>query len=160
MRITIFLIIATTIFTAQALKSPPRIDGVQATKPREAPAYYRLPENVIPSKYTILLEPLLLEDTFNGNVVIDVDVVEETDTITFHAVEITFVETKVLNSNNEEIEIVEESVEEDRDFRILHFGSKLAVGAYTIKISYVGELNGHNDGFYRSNYTDSNGKIV
>lgn len=156
----VILIISSLILTAQALRSPPRIEGVEAVEPREDPSYYRLPENVVPSEYTITLEPFLANDNFNGNVEIKVEVVEETDTITFHSVEIEINEKSVVNANGEEIPITDDTIEEDRDFRIFHFANKLPVGQYTIKISYVGELNGHNDGFYRSNYTNSNGDLV
>lgn len=124
------------------------------------PSYYRLPENVIPSNYILLLEPFLLNDTFNGNVIITVDVIEETDTITLHAAEIEFNNTVVTNATGIEIDIQNITSEEDRDFRILHFNGKLPVGEYSIEISYTGLLNGHNDGFYRSNYTNSDGKLM
>lgn len=159
-KMRILISITTLILTTQALRSPPRIEGVATIEPREDSSYYRLPENVIPSEYILLLEPFLLNDTFNGNVVIKVDVVEETDTITFHAAEIEFIETVVTDSNGSQIDIESETDEEDRDFRVLYFGRSLPVGEYTISISYAGLLNGHNDGFYRSNYTNSNGDFV
>lgn len=156
----ILVCITTLILATQALRSPPRIDGVVNIEPREDPSYYRLPENVIPSEYILLLEPFLLNDTFKGDVVIKVQVVEETDTITFHAAEIEFLETVVTDSSGSQVTIEREEDQEDRDFRVLYFGSTLPVGEYTISISYNGILNGHNDGFYRSNYTDSNNKLV
>lgn len=156
----ILLSVTTLILSTQALRSPPRIDGVANIEPREDSSYYRLPENVIPSDYILLLEPFLPNDTFKGDVVIKVQVVEETDTITFHAAEIEFIETVVTDSSGSQVTIEREEDQEDRDFRVLYFESTLPVGEYTISISYNGILNGHNDGFYKSNYTDSNRGLV
>lgn len=154
------LIIASFVIATQALRSPPRVEGVKAVEPRASPEYYRLPTNVVPSEYTLLLEPFLQNDTFNGNVIIKVNVEEATDEIILHAVEIEFVETSVFDESGSRISIQNETVEEDRDFRILHFASNLTEGEYTIRIDYVGQLNGHNDGFYRSNYTNSANELV
>lgn len=154
------LVIASLVLSTQALRSPPRVDGVIAKQPRVDPSYYRLPSNVVPSAYTILLEPFLLNDTFRGFEYINVRVLEETDTITFHTAQIEFLETTVVKATGESVDIIDETVEEDRDFRILHFGQNLDVGDYVIFINYVGQLNGHNTGFYRSNYTNSNGEFV
>lgn len=153
-------IIASFVLAAQALRSPPRIDGVKAVEPRASSDYYRLPTSVVPSEYTLLLEPFLLNDTFNGYVVINVDVIEETDNITLHAVEIEFTEITVVDASQTAVPITNTTVDEDRDFIILQFGSSLTEGEYTIRIYYVGQLNGHNDGFYRSNYTNSAGVLV
>lgn len=152
--------ITTLIFTTQALKSPPRIEGVATVESKEDSSYYRLPNDVIPSGYIFLLEPFLLNNTFNGNVIIKVDVVKETQTIAFHAAEIEFIEIVVTDSNGLQIAIKGVIDEKDRDFIVLYFGRNLILGEYTISISYVGILNTHYDGFYRSYCINSNGEYM
>src|SRR5436190_8971839 len=48
----------------------------------------RLPQTVIPDRYTIRIEPDLAAETFRGEETIDVDVKEPVDSITVHSVEL------------------------------------------------------------------------
>src|SRR5215212_1445586 len=51
-------------------------------------AAIRLPQTVIPSHYTLRIEPDLAAETFRGEETIDVDVREPVDSITLHSVEL------------------------------------------------------------------------
>src|SRR5207249_291017 len=53
-----------------------------------ASAATRLPQTVIPDHYAIRIAPDLQNETFSGDVTIDVDVKEPIDTITLHAVDL------------------------------------------------------------------------
>lgn len=161
MKTPTLLLLLTVLSLSRALRSPPRVDGVifNPQQSRVDSSYYRLPTNVVPKSYTLLLEPLLQEDVFNGNVDILVDVVEETSSVTLHAAQITFSEVAVFDSSGNAVEVEDVKEEADRDFRILEFGSPLSVGEYRIRIGYAGILNGDNHGFYRSNYTNSKGEF-
>ena len=56
-----------------------------------------LPSSVRPKKYTLHLEPDLEKATFKGEVVIDLDVKEETNEIRFHANELTILSVSQLH---------------------------------------------------------------
>lgn len=55
----------------------------------------RLPQNVLPSRYALRITPDLANETFAGEVTIDVAVKEPVDTITMHAIELTLREVTV-----------------------------------------------------------------
>jgi aminopeptidase N len=46
---------------------------------------FRLPKSVVPSHYTLHLSPDLVKFVFDGQVTIDVDILESTDTIKLNA---------------------------------------------------------------------------
>ncbi len=118
-----------------------------------------LPRQVVPSKYTLHLEPNL--DTFDlkGDVSITVAVHEATSSVQLHARELylSFAEFKPdgdgaaaigatsisLNNGSHEFPFV----------ATLTFAKELPVGGGTLRIKYRGELNDQMAGFYRSKYT-------
>jgi aminopeptidase 2 len=68
--------------------------GVDITNGREI-----LPGNVIPRHYDLTLEPDFEKLTYDGTVVIDLDVVENTKSITLNTLEIDVHSTKVLSGS-------------------------------------------------------------
>jgi aminopeptidase 2 len=68
--------------------------GVDITNGREI-----LPGNVIPRHYDLTLEPDFEKLTYEGTVVIDLDVVENTKSITLNTLEIDVHSTKVLSGS-------------------------------------------------------------
>lgn len=58
-----------------------------------------LPGNVIPRHYDLTLEPDFEKLTYDGTVVIDLDVVENTKSITLNTLEIDVHSTKVLSGS-------------------------------------------------------------
>lgn len=114
---------------------------------------------MIPSEYTIVLEPSLQDDTFQGAVNIRINIVEATASITFHAAGIEFLETILINDQGKSVNIAEETDDDERQFRILKFDSELPVGTYDLWISYNGVLRDDGYGFYKSNYNTSDGQF-
>jgi aminopeptidase 2 len=68
--------------------------GVDVTMGREI-----LPGNVIPKHYDLTLEPDFKNFTFKGTVIIDLDVVEESTSISLNTVEIDIHSTKILSGS-------------------------------------------------------------
>lgn len=64
---------------------------MDVTKGREI-----LPANVIPRHYNLTLEPDFEKLTYEGNVIIDLDVVENTTSISLNTLELDIHSTKVL----------------------------------------------------------------
>lgn len=157
--LTVITFFVSTFLHAQIFASPQRFSEVVYGQPKADSSDYRLPTNVIPLEYAILLQPNFLDDTFSGYINIRVNVVEETSSITFHAAEIQFEETTVLNSQGRNIPIVEETDDEERQFRILQFQDNLPVGTYDLWISYKGVINEERRGVYKSSYTTTENVI-
>lgn len=68
--------------------------GVDVTMGREI-----LPANVIPKHYDLTLEPDFKNFTFEGTVVVDLDVVEDTTSISLNTLEIDIQSTKILSGS-------------------------------------------------------------
>ena len=56
---------------------------------------HRLPRTVLPNHYALELEPDLAQSSFQGQVIIDLEVVEETDTIVLNAAELSIEDVQV-----------------------------------------------------------------
>src|SRR3954452_9498719 len=79
-----FPIATTSYCTAATLLSP----YVSATNQLGADDPYRLPRNVVPSRYSLVLEPDLAEATFTGTVAVELTVTETTSTMLLNAAEL------------------------------------------------------------------------
>lgn len=138
------------------------------TKP--AKINVRLPRSVVPHSYKIELVPFIWENnfTFNGEVMIIVNVTETTNNITLHVHDIKVTETNLSKINDlendgfiEESQMVIErtSTDEEKQFFIIHSAESLEVGMqYKVGIKYIGNLNDVLQGFYRSSYVVNNTK--
>ncbi len=121
---------------------------------------YRLPRDVAPDAYRLVLEPDLATASFAGDVEIDVTVVEPTDTVVLNAAELEIgvaeVSTggsrrpRVLAAASVELDPGEEQVR-------LRFDEVLPAGTATVRLSFTGVLNDKLHGFYRSTFTDADG---
>jgi aminopeptidase 2 len=69
-------------------------NSMDVTKDREI-----LPGNVIPRHYDLTLEPNFKDLTYNGHVVIDLDVVEDSNTISLNTLELQIQGTKIFSSS-------------------------------------------------------------
>lgn len=69
--------------------------GIDLTKGREI-----LPANVIPRHYDLTLEPDFKKLTYEGCVIIDLDVVEDTEAISLNTLELTIHSTKIIAGSN------------------------------------------------------------
>lgn len=118
---------------------------------------YRLPTHAAPVHYELTLEPLFDSFTFNGIASIEVEVSEAANNITLHANELTITNVTARNSTNE-IEVSGVSNDTTLQFLIVQFASNITAGVYYLEITYVGELNSNNRGFYRGNYEDESGE--
>jgi aminopeptidase 2 len=69
-------------------------NGIDVTKGREI-----LPANVIPKHYDLILEPDFKKLTYEGTVIIDLDVAEDSTSISLNTLELDIHSTKILSGS-------------------------------------------------------------
>ena len=116
-----------------------------------------LPKNVRPVHYRLTLTPDLAEATFCGEVSIDLEILEPTDTVVLNAIDLDIASGSLRLADGSEREggVTLDKDEETATFR---FGSALPSGPATLDIAFTGELNDKLRGFYRSRYVDASGE--
>lgn len=129
-------------------------------QPRASSADYRLPGHTYPVHYGLTLQPNLSNFSFVGEASIELEITEETSSITLHAYNLTVDVAKVSFSNESVgVAVTRIDYDEDYQFLIFQFGTNVSIGSYVLYIPYEGYLNSNNRGFYRGNYEDSEGNI-
>ncbi len=117
---------------------------------------YRLPRTVVPSRYEIQLSPDLENFKFDGEVNIEIDVKEKTSEILLNSLELDIHSASVGNGSKTLSSAFSLDVERER--LALKFAEPVEAGKWTLTIKYTGTLNDKLHGFYRSTYTDPEGK--
>ncbi|KAL2262821.1 hypothetical protein VTK26DRAFT_9403 [Humicola hyalothermophila] len=123
-----------------------------------APPRELLPANVIPRHYHVTLEPDFEKLTFDGTVVIDLDVAEDSKSISLHTLELDIHSAK-LTSGGQTIS-ASPSVAYDEANQVTTFGFENAVAKGNkaqLEIKFTGQLNDKMAGFYRSTYKNPDG---
>jgi hypothetical protein len=163
---TLLQILAVTTFTSAS----PLLEAAVPSNIRTSKINYRLPTNVIPSNYTITLDPLIEDDdpkTFTGEVKIRVKVINETESITLHYNDLSINEINVTRvSTGEEFSAHHEydnvthfciiKIDTEEDENIIFKENE----EYIITIDYSGYHRSDMYGFYRSSYKDEDGNTV
>ncbi|EFA82031.1 puromycin-sensitive aminopeptidase-like protein [Heterostelium album PN500] len=107
-----------------------------------------LPSKVVPSRYQLHLSPDVVKFVFDGQVDIDLRVVEETNVIVIHCLDIDIKHAEVAGQVASNI-----AFDTHDEVAIITFPAALAKGSTpTLKITYSGILNDKLKGFYRSKY--------
>ncbi|KAL2122906.1 hypothetical protein VTJ04DRAFT_3361 [Mycothermus thermophilus] len=117
-----------------------------------------LPANVIPRHYHVTLEPNFENFTFDGTVVIDLDVAEDSKSISLHTLEIDIHSAKITSGGQTVSSSPSVSYNEDTQVSTLSFDNGLVKGSKAqLEIKFTGQLNDKMAGFYRSTYTNQDG---
>jgi len=140
---------------------------------------HRLPTNVCPSRYDLIIVPDFDDFTFQGHVKITIRVSSETNTIVLNSHHLTYpsrsrnqsagdgaTETQILqpfvtltsvhsssSPSLSSLEAVSVSVDSARQRASFIFPISFSPGDYVLSILYSGEINDKLCGFYRSSYT-------
>jgi len=120
---------------------------------------YRLPRDVLPSRYDIVMEPDLAEARFVGEVVISATVQAPVDSIMLNAADLDCsVATLQQNGSAIAAEVTFDAETERMALRPAD-GRRLEPGELQISCSFAGELNDQLRGFYRSTFVDEDGEV-
>ncbi|GAP86043.1 putative aminopeptidase 2 [Rosellinia necatrix] len=116
-----------------------------------------LPTNVIPRHYDVTLEPDFEKFTFEGKVVIDFDVQEETQSISLHTLELDIHSAHIKSGGS--VVTSSSAITYDKLTQVSKIDLKDAVseGKTQLEIKFTGQLNDSMAGFYRSTYKKPDG---
>ncbi len=118
---------------------------------------YRLPRNVVPEHYALVLRPDLAHAAFDGEAIIDVRVGELSSEVVLNAAELDLVEARFAREGQEDRPATV-SYRPEEEQAILVPSRPLEPGAYTLYIRFTGQLNDLLRGFYRSKFRQANGE--
>ncbi|PNY22477.1 Aminopeptidase 2, mitochondrial [Tolypocladium capitatum] len=117
-----------------------------------------LPANVVPRHYHVTLEPDFEKLTFEGTVVIDVDVAEDSSSMAVNTLELDIRSAKVSSGGQTISSAPRVSRDESTQVSKFDFDGSLAKGSQAqLEISFTGHLNDKMVGFYRSTYKRPDG---
>ncbi|TAN21155.1 MAG: M1 family peptidase [Actinomycetota bacterium] len=117
---------------------------------------YRLPRNIVPSKYSIRLRPDFEAFSFWGHESIQLSIKEISESIVLNAAELLIGSARVTQNGTAFQCTVELDPELER--AKLSFEGTLSPGDAVLEIDFQGTLNDQLSGFYRSKFLDENGK--
>ncbi len=118
---------------------------------------HRLPRDVEPTTYRLELTPDLERARFAGSVEIDIKVHEQTDRLVLNAAELDITAATVAPPAGDVLEAAP-SLDEAAERLVLALPAPLAKGDATVRLSFEGILNDKLRGFYRSTFTDGEGR--
>lgn len=123
------------------------------------PESFRLPKEVVPIHYDLLLHPNLEEGTFSGKVTILIDVQDKRRTIALHQQDLTITHAELHTHGLEkDYEINISSMTEPSKYEIfvLSTEDEIQPGLYDLTFEFDGTLINKISGFYRSTYQYNN----
>ena len=123
-----------------------------------SPTALRLPTNVRPLRYALTLIPNLDDFTFTGEETVDLQVVEPTTRITVNAAELQISRGELTTEDGKTVSAQDIAVDEASETVIFSFNQEIPPGAVALNIRFSGVLNDQLRGFYRSQYTASDGQ--
>ncbi len=112
----------------------------------------QLPRNVRPLHYSISAVPDAANLRFAASVLINVEVLEATDTITLNAAELDFARAAIVDGAEARV-----STDADAQTATLRFPSRLAPGRHRLAIDYSGRINTQAAGLFALDYTTDAG---
>ena len=118
---------------------------------------YRLPRNVLPRHYRMRIEPDLESARFTGMEVVAVDVVEPSDRVVLNAIELEIREAWFSRVDEGRVDAGVE-YDEGAQRAVLTLTEPLAAGLWDLHCRFEGILNDQLHGFYRSTFTDVDGR--
>ncbi len=117
---------------------------------------FRLPKNIKPVKYDLVIDPDLTAQTFSASVVIDIKITEPTNKIYLHSKELTigavFIREITKSKKIEKVSLVPKITYLEKDNAMVLEVPKKISGSWEVSISYTGLIHEDLRGFYISKY--------
>jgi aminopeptidase N len=112
----------------------------------------QLPRNARPLHYSISIAPDAANLRFTGSTLIDVQVLEATDTITLNAVDLDFASVTVDGGERARV-----TTNADAQTATFHFNGPIAPGRHRLAIDYSGKINTQAAGLFALDYQSDQG---
>jgi len=119
---------------------------------------YRLPRDIVPTRYDLRLEPDLTNAIFHGLATISLTVVQSTAVIILNALELV-IESAVAEDSQGRRERATIDMDESLQRCRLTVPQPMAPGEWRLHLTFRGTLNDTLRGFYRSTYKDKSGAM-
>ena len=120
---------------------------------------WRLPLQIRPKLYDLLLNPDLQTKTFSGNISIHLEVSKPISFIAVHSKLLTISNTKLVQNvaanETRPIDIASSFEYPKFEYWITELSSPLSIGDYVLTLSFNGSLTDRIVGFYQSSYRDA-----
>ncbi|RLL93184.1 hypothetical protein CFD26_101786 [Aspergillus turcosus] len=118
-----------------------------------------LPTNVKPVHYDLTLEPNFEKFTYDGTVIIDLEVAEDTTSISLNTNEIDIQNAVISSQGSVVTSSPDVSINKDNQTATIKFDEAIPAGSSAqLKLTFTGILNDNMAGFYRSSYKTANGE--
>lgn len=121
-------------------------------------SYYRLPNQIIPHHYDLSFDVRMEPDfKFNGTVIIDLTVLEITNTIVLHSEDLEIKRENIFLKDiySEIIKVSSLVINPVNNFLKLKFNEIIEPGNFTMQLSFEGNLTAFPGGFYLSKYNNN-----
>ena len=120
----------------------------------------RLPSDIEPEHYDMLIRVYLDNLTFTGSSNITIKVKSATDKILFHINKINITSVKVVSKSGGVFSFVRKSFSSPRrQFYVVILNKKMEVGQYDLRLTFVANVETEElNGLYKSTYKDSAGE--
>lgn len=117
-----------------------------------------LPANVVPTHYDLTLETDFANSKYDGSVIIDLDVAEDSSSISLNTLELTIHSSKITSNGQLVSDNATVTTDEKKQVTKFGFQGTLAKGSKAqLEIKFTGILNDKMAGFYRSTYKNKDG---
>ncbi|XP_072747372.1 aminopeptidase A isoform X2 [Anoplolepis gracilipes] len=132
-----------------------RYDSNKHTTMADPDKIFRLPKEVKPIHYDLLLYPNLKENTFSGKVTILIDVLDDRRTIALHQKDLNITSVELITYGLEEdykIDISSISKPTKYEIFVISAENEFKSGLYNLSLKFNGSLKNKIVGFYSSQY--------
>ncbi|MFI4967321.1 MAG: M1 family metallopeptidase [Gammaproteobacteria bacterium] len=127
--------------------------AASTTAAAAAPDRIVLPDDVVPTHYSISVTPDAAKLTFTGSVSIDIDVKQATNTIVLNAADMTFKKVSLRGIAKAPVVIFDT----EQETATLAFASPMSAGKHVLSIDYAGKINQHAAGLFALDYDTATG---
>jgi puromycin-sensitive aminopeptidase len=124
----------------------------------ETTSPYRLPPTATPDRYELTLRPDLATASFDGEVDIELTVNEATNTLVLNAAELEVGAAWLQNDQGERLSPEMIAVDEETERLTVELDAVAQPGQWRLHLGFRGVLNDKLRGFYRSTFTDVEGR--
>ncbi len=136
---------------------------IQLSLSAEAPFNFEngtghLPRSIVPSHYTVRLEPDLITRTFQGHVRTTFTVLQTTEVIVMNAAKLTIEAATLHFGPNAEPVVLDHRHDPATQQLSLSLSDPLPPGSYEVELTYRGVINSNPEGFFYDRYQTPDGE--